>query len=109
MSRNKRSKQHTPELSTEDSLVTVPDSDPAAKRTSRLGNLMQYFRQRLWLVAAILLVSVGGFGAAMKYLQEDAARQNALKVTDRSALSSVNPFVVSPTPTPTPQHSKDYI
>ncbi len=63
----------------------------------------------MWVVAAVAVLSLGVLGGALKYLEEDALRQNALRAKDRSMLSSVNPFVISPSPTPTPQLSKEYI
>jgi hypothetical protein len=45
----------------------------------------------------------------LKYLDEDAKKQALLKPKDRSALSRVNPFLAAPSPTPTPQLSKEYI
>jgi hypothetical protein len=69
--------------------------------------------QRWLVIAVIAFLSVGVFGAGLKYL-EDSAReekarlqQNQLAKSD-SLLSSVNPFLPPPTPTPT-QMSKEYI
>ena len=58
---------------------------------------------------------MGALGAGLKYL-EDSAKQQKLnqsyssgKQNDGFSLSSLNPFVAPPTPTPTPQLSKEYI
>ena len=53
-------------------------------------------------------LSLGALGAVLKYLDEDAQKQKLLAAKDRSALSRLNPFF-DPTPTPTPQLSKEYI
>ena len=62
-------------------------------------------------LAATLIVaflSIGALGAVLKYLDEDAQKQKLLAARDRSALSRINPFF-DPTPTPTPQLSKEYL
>jgi hypothetical protein len=66
-------------------------------------------KNRTWVAAAVVLLSVGVLGAGLKYLEEDAKKQNVLGSADRSSLSSINPFVTSPSPTPTPQLVKEYI
>jgi len=81
-----------------------PDSGPNA-----LSRAAKYLRKRIWLTVVILLVSLGAFGAGLKYLEDDAMQQKALKPKDRSLLSKVNPFLALPTPIPTPQLSKEYI
>ena len=100
---SKRAKQMPMEATTAE--PTVPH-EAAAGRTS---SVIRYFRQRLWLVAVVLLLVAGVAGATLKYMEEDARRQNALKPRDRSLLSAINPYVTSPSPTPTPQLSKEYI
>jgi hypothetical protein len=68
-----------------------------------------YLRTHLWAVALITFLSLGAIGAVLKYLDEDAQKQKHLAAKDRSALSSINPFL-PPTPTPTPVTlSKEYI
>ncbi len=94
--------------------LQTADADLAIENTStRDGSAFtrtyRYLRQRLWLVAAMVIVTVGAAGATLKYMQEDAVQQNALRVKERSMLSSINPFVLSPSPTPTPQLAKEYI
>src|SRR5262249_42051485 len=63
--------------------------------------LLNYIRTHLWTVALIAFLSIGAIGAVLKYLDEDAQKQKLLAAKDRSALSSINPFML-PTPTPTP-------
>ena len=63
-----------------------------------------------WVMAGIIgLCAFGVFGSALNYLDDDAKRQTLLKATDRSALSSINPFLAAPLPVATPQLSKEYI
>ena len=66
-------------------------------------------KNRTWVAAAFVLLSVGVLGAGLKFLEEDSRKQNVLKAKDRSALSAINPFVTSPSTTPTPQLAKEYI
>jgi hypothetical protein len=68
-----------------------------------------YLRGRLWVVLVISVLSLGVLGAGLRYLEQDSAKQNQLRANQRSLLSSINPFVISPSPTPTPQLSKEYI
>ncbi|HMO82380.1 MAG TPA: VCBS repeat-containing protein [Pyrinomonadaceae bacterium] len=84
-----------------------PTNDAA--RPGRISKAFAYLWQRLWLTAVIALVSMGVLGSGLKYMEEDARRQNVLAPKDRSLLSAVNPFVTSPSPSPTPQLSKEYI
>lgn len=59
--------------------------------------------------AIICFAVLGVTGYGLKYLEEDAQRQKFVKAKDRSALSAINPFLAPPTPTPTPQLSKELI
>ncbi|MGQ0540465.1 MAG: FG-GAP repeat domain-containing protein [Blastocatellia bacterium] len=104
MSKHKRNRK-----SDSASDILDPRLDSSLQSTNKKhSKFIGYLRQRLWLVGVIAVLSVGALGAGLKYLEEEAKRQNALKVADRSSLSSVNPFVVSPPP-PTPQLSKELI
>ncbi|MBL0239439.1 MAG: VCBS repeat-containing protein [Chloracidobacterium sp.] len=62
-----------------------------------------------WKIGIIAFLAIGVSGAVLKYLDEDASRQKLIPAKDRSALSSINPFIPAPTATPTPQLSKEYI
>ena len=74
------------------------------------------WRRHWWAVGIIALLSLGAFGAGLKYL-EDTARQeraanggkSSFDKSESSLLSKVNPFVEPPLPTATPQLSKSYI
>jgi len=72
-------------------------------------NLIGYLRAHIWVAAVIALLSLLAFAGVLKYLEEDARREMAKNLNDRSLLSSVNPFVPAPTPAPTPQLSKEYV
>jgi spore coat protein A, manganese oxidase len=75
-----------------------------------------YFK-RNWLTATVIaLVSVGAMGALLKYLEQDANRvkierskSTPLNPANEGLLAKVNPFLSAPTPTPTPQLSKENI
>jgi len=69
---------------------------------------LRYLRAHLAATLIIAFLSIGALGAVLKYLDEDAQKQKLLAAKDRSALSRLNPFF-DPTPTPTPQLSKEYI
>lgn len=71
--------------------------------------MIEYFRNHFWAAIAVSVLSLGVLGAGLKYLEQDAAKQNVLKAKERSALSAVNPFVTNPSPTPTPQLAKEYV
>ena len=69
-----------------------------------------------WTFGIIALLSLGVFGAGMKYLDDSAKREKAANVgksdfekSEPSLLSKVNPFVEPPPPAATPQLSKEYI
>lgn len=76
-----------------------------------------FLKNRSWVVGLIALLSMGVLGAGLKYLEEDANREIALRVAnkgrlnkeDQSFISKINPFLPAPSPTPTPQLSKEYI
>ncbi len=67
-----------------------------------------------WVIGLIVLLSLGAFGAGLKYLEEAAQKQQAANTTspnnaksqNQSWLGSLNPFVE---PTAAPQLSKEYI
>ena len=100
------------------------DETPATKSEQknfrsdwRTGSLA-YLRNpaHWWVVGLIALLSLGAFGAGLKYLEEAAQKQKAVNLTaprntagNQSLLSSLNPFAEPPLPTATPQLSKEII
>ncbi len=73
-------------------------------------------QEKLLTMLTIGLLTLGTFGAGMKYLEENARQTNAQKQTSTTLnpsqeglLSKINPFVPPPPPSPTPQLSKEYI
>ena len=93
------------------------ESRPAAAEETRLLLRRRAgLRKHRWAFGLIALLSLGVFGAGLKYL-EDAARQEqqlnagkpALRRAAPSLLSQVNPFAEAPPPSATPQLSKSYI
>lgn len=108
----KRKDRSTAELVTDASMDIETESvsvEVNGSGSSRFGKVYGYVRQRLWIIPVVLLLVVGAVGGVLKHLEEEARTQNHLPVAKRSALSSINPFVAMPSPTPTPQLSKEYI
>mgnify|MGYP003392389895 CR=1 FL=1 len=71
--------------------------------------MIEFLRKNVWASVGIGVLSLGVLGAGLKYLEEDAKRVSSLTVREGSLLNSINPFLSSPSPTPTPQLSKEYI
>ena len=102
----------TDEIST-DELSQPNQSDDSLYKTG----IFAYLKTHWWAIALIAFLTIGAFGAGMKYL-EDGARQNASNgknsntENELSLLAKLNPFApaampsVSPTPLPL---SKEYI
>lgn len=64
----------------------------------------------------IIIMATGILGAGLKYLEQDANRvmterriASPLNPPKQGLLSSINPFISAPPPTPSPQLSKEYI
>ena len=82
----------------------------------RTGKWLPYLRHHWWAVGLIALLSLGVFGAGLKYLDESAKREKAANAgkplserQDQSLLSKVNPFVEAPLPSATPQLAREYV
>lgn len=71
--------------------------------------LFQFLKRHQWIFAIITLMALGALGAGLKYLEEDARVQMTRNSKDRSMLSSINPFMPPPSPTPAVQLSRQYI
>jgi FG-GAP-like repeat len=85
---------------------------------SNQTNWLAYLKTHWQAIAIIVFLSIGAFGAGLKYLEEDAKREmihranNKGKINDveeASLLLKINPFVPAPLPNPTPQIAKEYI
>lgn len=102
MSKNKRKyRQVAPDAVRTEFVVPV--------RSHKLANFPRFLRAYIGTSIAIIVLALLVLAGGVKYLEEDAVRETAKKGKDRSLLSSVNPFMPSPTPAPTPQLSKEYI
>lgn len=89
-------------------LVETPEI--TTELSERSGTRLFAYIKQHWMIAGIVaLAAVTVVASGLKYLDEDAKRQNLLAVKDRSALSRINPFVTAPLPNPTPQLSKEYV
>ena len=82
---------------------------------TRRSNKIAYLKTNWLLIGIIAFLSLGAFGAGMKYL-EDAAKleraSNKPNDGEQSLFSKLNPFTAAPVPTATPTPlplSKEYI
>ena len=75
----------------------------------RLFSLKRFVTTHPFAILILTVASLGIVGSGLKYLEDDADRQKLLKPNERSALARFNPFIAPPSPTPTPQLSKEYI
>jgi len=73
------------------------------------GSFLLPLKRHKWAAAVLLLLSIGAFGAGLKYLEESAKTEMKMAAKDRSLISSINPFIPSALPLPTPQLAKEYI
>ena len=64
---------------------------------------------RRWLIAGVIaFLAVGALGAGLKFMDDSARAERKLGVRETSLIGSLNPFSM-PSPTPTPQLSKELI
>ena len=114
--KRRRDKTERSETFTSSNKKTVDESGNLAKIDKK--GIFAYLKVN-WLVALIIAVlSLGAFGAGLKYLEDDAKRElakresrkgNLLEKQEESFLNSINPFLPAPVPNPTPQLSKELI
>ena len=71
-----------------------------------------YLKSHSGIVGLFALLTLGAFGAGLKYLEDSAIQERAIKGSnnsEQSLFSKLNPFTVNVLPLPTPQLSKEYI
>src|ERR1044072_6229443 len=119
MSHNKRTRR--PETASAFTVTnSVETTDPRKNASSddrhSVRGFFAYFKNpsHWWLIALIAFLSLGVFGAGLKYLEDSAREERARQkqnplVKNESLLASLKPFSPSPTPTPALQASKDYV
>jgi hypothetical protein len=118
MSKNKKNRGHK-NVSTYSVTDQIDVSESSVKESlsnQHALSLPTYVRKpsHWWLIGIIAFLSLGALGASLKYL-EDSAREEKIRhqqnplVKNESLLASFNPFTAAPTPSPTPQLSKEYI
>jgi hypothetical protein len=81
------------------------------------SGIFAYLKTHLWVVGIIAFLALGALGAGLKYLDESARQEIALRAKNKgglnrqndSFLNKINPFLSNTDPTPTPQLSKEYI
>ncbi|CAN5463183.1 hypothetical protein BH10ACI1_BH10ACI1_02090 [soil metagenome] len=97
----------------------VKDETPIVKTEEKSKrNLFGYLKSNWLVVLIIAVLSLGAFGAGLKYLEDDAKREIARRAENKGKLSDdkgesllnrINPFLPAPLPSPTPQLSKELI
>ena len=105
-----------------ESFGSTADANQPAVQTNQ-SRWLEYLKTHALVIGIVAFLSLGVLGAGLKYLDESAqqevVRRNAAKGNsnnlneqknhEQSFLNKVNPFLTDPTPTPTPQLSKEYI
>ncbi len=113
MSKNKKSQRQK-----NAPVYSIPNQPAGLEIGENAAESYQYLniRSYWWVIALVVLLSLGVLGGGLKYLEESAReetakqKQNPLAVREKSLLSQVNPFTPAPTPTPPPlQLSKQYV
>lgn len=125
MSKNERNRR----LQQNESILSLVSNDKTASNNSQsttveTGNANEAVKSNVfdrlkkhWLtIGFIALLSFGALGGGLKYLEESANKERAIRAkennftrTEPSLMSKLNPFTTLPSPTPTPQLSKEYI
>lgn len=115
MAKNKKRKKSRQPAARNPAVEMIePDENSQAKSVAytRKGWWFNLSRpEKLITVGIIAFLAFGAFGTGMKYLEENANQKNdstPLNSSEEGWLSKVNPFV-PPSPTPSPQLSKEYI
>src|ERR1044072_8925261 len=118
MSKNRKSRRHKgtsvhPTTAQKDTAEPVKDSSRSLSLTQRSISPRKK-SSRLLVIALAAFLSIGVLGAGLNYLESAARMENARRqqnplVKNESWMASMNPFLLAPTPTPTPQLSKEYI
>ncbi len=88
---------------------TIKSND--SNQSNKSGRIA-YLKSHFWIVGLIALLTLGAFGAGLKYLEDAAKVERATKGSnnsEQSLFSKLNPFTANPLPTATPQLSKEYI
>jgi hypothetical protein len=96
--------------------TTDPSKNSSSDSRYSIRGFLAYLKNphHWWLIALIAFLSLGVFGAGLKYL-EDSAREKRVKqkqnplAKNQSLLAGLNPFSAAPTPTPNLQMSKEYV
>jgi hypothetical protein len=107
MSKRNRNNGRTASRTAVTSILEAEDRGPRVR--PEVKAITARLRERLWLLGVIGVFALGAIGATFKYLEDDAKREKLRPGNDRSLLSSVNPFVPAPLPSPTLQLAKEYI
>ena len=93
--------------------------EESAPNNSRLTESVAYLRNpaHWWVIGLIALLTLGTFGAGLKYLEDSAQKQKTAKMNspqntaagNESLLNNLNPFVEPPLPSAAPQLSREYV
>jgi hypothetical protein len=101
--------------------IRVKSESEGVMNEGNQNNLLSQLKANWLVVLIIVVLSLGTFGAGLKYLEDDARRELAKRESQKdklfpdkenfaeSLLNTVNPFLPAPLPNPTPQLAKEYI
>ncbi|HMS43396.1 MAG TPA: VCBS repeat-containing protein, partial [Pyrinomonadaceae bacterium] len=106
-----------------ESYTIVQSAENRSSENESGGKLNLFSRIKTnWLVVLLIgILSLGAFGAGLKYLEDDAKREMAKRESNKGnylldkekskepLLNNINPFLPAPLPDPTPQLAKEYI
>ena len=97
-------------ISDEKHVEIIPAASVESSFTSQWSRLN--LQNKFLAFGLIAFLTVGAFGAALKYLEDSAKRDAAIRNSSNNEpnlLSQLNPFTANPSPTPSPQLAKEYI
>ena len=89
-------------------------ADTSTNQTNKT-NWFAYLKTHWWAVGIIAFLSLGALGGGLRYLEDDAKRQQSDTKTltadlkQQSLLNRINPFISAPLPPPSPTLSKEYV
>src|SRR3954467_11557189 len=71
------------------------ETESQLTEASQNNSLSGYLKRNWWAIAILLFLSLGAFGAVLKYMDEDAQRQKLLPAKERSSLYKLNDIITT--------------